>query len=47
MVVLSFLVAASILLIPAAILVLALVGQIMRGHPPPWLAPAARVIFGG
>jgi len=48
MVVLSFLVAASILLIPTAILVLvlALVGQIMRGRPAPWLAPVARVIFG-
>jgi paraquat-inducible protein A len=48
MVVLSVLVAASILLIPTAILglVLALVGQLMRGRPAPWLAPVARVIFG-
>jgi paraquat-inducible protein A len=48
MVALSFVVMASILLIPTAILglVLALVGQLMRGRPAPWLAPAARLIFG-
>jgi paraquat-inducible protein A len=48
MVLLSLLVAASILIIPTAILafVLALVGQLMRGRPAPWLAPLARLIFG-
>jgi paraquat-inducible protein A len=47
MVALSFVVIASILLIPTVILglMLALVGQLMRGRPASWLAPVARIIF--
>jgi paraquat-inducible protein A len=48
MVMLSIVVMAAILFIPTAILglALALVGQLMRGRPAPWLAPVARLIFG-
>jgi paraquat-inducible protein A len=48
MVALSLVVFSAILLIPSVLLalVLALVGQLLRGGPAPWLAPAARLIFG-